>query len=192
LADFINDTSDLSTLKAAFRTAGSLYVLNGGKYTLLAPNNDAFEVLFEAYPAFANVLFTKPWNLHLSDLLFTHVIEGNAALSTDLNDGDLIETCSGEDITVVKDDESLCFSPSLENAACVEIADFVACNGVAHILNGKLHRHFPEVCVGKIISDRLFLRRKSFKYVLQASSSLFGCSFRFLRLSQLYYLHWLL
>ena len=110
-----------------------------GPLTLLAPNNGAFEMLTNEYPDLNKVLFTKPWELHLLDLLFSHVIEDSAIFSADLKDGDVATTSSGQDITVVaQNGGNLCFMPSLDDEACVVVADFIAKNGVAHIVEGTI------------------------------------------------------
>ena len=136
MADIVAYRHDLDTLQDAFEAAKALYVLHGGEYTLLAPNDQAFYVFAHTYPELYDHLFSKSWQLHLLDLLFTHAIEGEILLSTDLGDGDGQETVSGEEISVVIDDDNVCFEPSLDGQACVKTADIMAKNGVAHIIDG--------------------------------------------------------
>jgi uncharacterized surface protein with fasciclin (FAS1) repeats len=138
LADLVRDTDVLSTLEAALIAADSLDTLaTEGPHTALAPIDEAFSEFAAAFPDLYGVLTTRPWRLHLLDLLFSHILD-EAVLSTDLENGDGLRAISGESLTVVQQGETLCFTPSFDSQACVVLADVAATNGVAHFLDSLL------------------------------------------------------
>lgn len=137
LADVIADNQDLSTFQAAIEAVdvGEVFA-TAEPLTILAPLNSAFELFAEEYPDLVAVLLTTPWELHLLDLVFSHVIEGKAALAADLTDMQVLSSSGGQDIVVRVTDTDVCFTPSLDDEACVVDADVVASNGVAHVVEG--------------------------------------------------------
>ena len=139
LAMLVSETKELSTLEVALQTAGVYDVLDGtqGPFTVFAPVDAAFDGFAEAYPDLFSVLLSGPWELHLLDLLFSHVIDGAAVFSYDLSDGDEATTESGQEIAVRKDNSTLCITPSLESESCVVVPDILASNGVAHVVDGE-------------------------------------------------------
>jgi uncharacterized surface protein with fasciclin (FAS1) repeats len=138
LADLVQDSDVLSTLEVALKAAESLDTLaTEGPYTVLAPIDEAFGEFAAAFPDLFGVLTTRPWRLHLLDLLFSHILEG-AVLSTDLVDGDGVRAVSGERLTVAQQGDALCFTPSFDSQACVVLADVPATNGVAHLIDSLI------------------------------------------------------
>lgn len=137
MAHHIRDTENLSAFESGLKAAGIFDLFFGpSNFTVLAPDNQAFESLGKEFPDLLDVVFTKPFRLHLIDLLYTHVLGGRVVLSSDMSDGSVIFPDTREEISVVKTDVSLCFSPSLdEGGACVIAADVMASNGVFHVLD---------------------------------------------------------
>lgn len=137
---------NLTILSMAMQRAGILDLLyTEGPLTLLAPSNEAFELLGEAYPDLYNVLFTHPFRLHLLDLLHSHIVEGRVIWLSDMTDGMVIYAKTNEDISVTRtinpqqqQEEVVCLKPSLQDEACVILGDVEATNGVAHVLDGVI------------------------------------------------------
>merc|ERR1712166_202648 len=119
----------LSTLVAAV-VAGDLVdtLTSPGPFTVFAPTNDAFAAL----PAGTLDTLLKPENKDtLVDILTYHVV-GAVALSTDLSDGQVIDTVEGKSVTVhIGDGVKI-------NDANVVMADVMATNGVVHVVDGVL------------------------------------------------------
>merc|ERR1712085_121937 len=99
-----------------------------GPFTVFAPTNDAFAAL----PAGTLDSLLKPENkATLVDILTYHVV-GAVALSTDLSDGQVIDTVEGKSVTVhIGDGVKI-------NDANVVMADVMATNGVVHVIDGVL------------------------------------------------------
>ncbi|MFP4289670.1 MAG: fasciclin domain-containing protein, partial [Bacteroidales bacterium] len=76
-------------------------------------------------------LLTDPTG-DLADILLYHVVAGQS-LSTDLTDGQVIETVLGQDITVTINDDGVFI-----NDAQVILADLEAENGVVHVIDAVL------------------------------------------------------
>jgi uncharacterized surface protein with fasciclin (FAS1) repeats len=119
-----SDTEDLSTLELALYTADLLEVFDtkGLDATVFAPTDGAFTALAEADETLFKALLTEPWILHLTYLLYMHVVEGTV-LSTDLSDGMEVATVIGETLTVSIDDSGVCFTNAFGDFGCVAIPD---------------------------------------------------------------------
>jgi len=132
-------TPELSNLVAALTAAdGDLVnVLNGGNFTVLAPNNTAFE-LFLSDNGFAS-LEEVPTDL-LANILLNHVITGSVG-STDL-------VASGSGYTTTNatnmdgDNLSMYFTTSegvvFNGGSNVIAADIPASNGVIHVVDAVI------------------------------------------------------
>ena len=130
------NTSDLSNLVAALSVAdGNLVdVLSGGEYTVLAPNNFAFET-FLTDNGFAS-LSDVPTDV-LSNILLNHVITGT------VNSETLVNAVSGYTSTNATnmdgDNLSLYFDTSndvvFNGDSSVISADIVASNGIVHVVD---------------------------------------------------------
>ena len=137
MLDIVSDTKELSKLEYAIKAADTEdFFATQDPLTVLAPLNAAFELFADAYPKLYDVLFTEPWELHLLDFLFSHVVEGAALVADNITDGQVLGSVGGQDIAATKTDSSICFTPSLNDEACVVIADVLASNGVAHVVEG--------------------------------------------------------
>ncbi len=92
-----------------------------------APNDEAFAALPEG--VLEGLLADIP---ALTDVLLYHVV-GSVALSTDLSDGQMVETLQGQDIEV-----SIMGTEVMVNESNVTGFDITAGNGVVHIIDEVL------------------------------------------------------
>ena len=132
-------TPELSNLVAALTAANGdlLNVLSGGNYTVLAPNNSAFE-LFLADNGFGS-LDEVPTDL-LTNILLNHVITGSVGSS------DLVALGSGYTSTNATnmdgDNLSMYFTTNdgvvFNGGSSVITADVHASNGVVHVVDAVI------------------------------------------------------
>lgn len=131
IVDLAVATDDLSTLVTAVTAAGLGETLSdpNADLTVFAPTNAAFGALPEG--TLDDLLL--PENVaQLTDVLTYHVVEGSV-FSTDLSDGQVVETLQGGTLTVSITDAGVQI-----NDANVVTADVEASNGVVHIIDGVL------------------------------------------------------
>ena len=130
VVDIIAGSEVHTILAAALTDAGLVETLQGeGPFTVFAPTDDAFAALPADLPG------------DLTDILLYHVV-GALALSTDLTDGQEIETLLGQDVVV-----SITNGTVKINDAEVIIADLEADNGVVHVIDVVLVPDFDDVSV---------------------------------------------
>ena len=136
-------TTDLSLLVDALvqADAGLVDLLQtNGPFTVFAPTNQAFADLLEAlgddYNSLADFDTTEEKEL-LAGILTYHVVAGTAAYSTDLSDGQMIETAQGQSITVSLDG-GVFIQDATDTDAQVTAADVATSNGVVHIIDKVL------------------------------------------------------
>jgi uncharacterized surface protein with fasciclin (FAS1) repeats len=130
VVDIIVNSDDHTLLEAAVGAAGLVDALSGeGPFTVFAPTDAAIVALTEALEITADELLALP---NLGDILQYHVV-GAEAYSTDLSDGQMIETLVGEDVTV-----SITADGVFINDAQVTVADIAADNGVVHVIDAVL------------------------------------------------------
>ena len=130
VVDVIVNSDDHTLLEAAVGAAGLVDALSGeGPFTVFAPTDAAIVALTEALEITADELLALP---SLGDILQYHVV-GAEAYSTDLSDGQMIETLVGEDVTV-----SITADGVFINDAQVTVADIAADNGVVHVIDAVL------------------------------------------------------
>ena len=130
VVDIIVNSEDHTLLEAAVGAAGLADALSGeGPFTVFAPTDAAIVALTEALEITADELLALP---NLGDILQYHVV-GAEAYSTDLSDGQMIETLVGEDVTV-----SITSDGVFINDAQVTVADIAADNGVVHVIDAVL------------------------------------------------------
>jgi uncharacterized surface protein with fasciclin (FAS1) repeats len=128
-------TPDLSTLVAAVQAAELVDTLSGeGPFTVLAPTNDAFAALPEGT---VDTLLLPENIADLQGVLTYHVIAGNV-LSSDLSDGQVVETVNGGTLTVDITDTGVYFVDANGGRALVTTADVEASNGTVHIIDAVL------------------------------------------------------
>ena len=133
VVDIIVNSDVHNTLETAVIAAGLDDDLAGeGPFTVFAPTDDAFAAL----PAGTiEALLDDPTGA-LTQVLQHHVV-GALAYSTDLSDGQMIETLLGDNVTVGVGDE-ITITSSSGNTATVTVADIVASNGVVHVIDAVL------------------------------------------------------
>jgi uncharacterized surface protein with fasciclin (FAS1) repeats len=136
-------TDDLSLLVDALvqADAGLVETLSGdGPFTVFAPTNAAFAALLDVLGDDFNSLAdfdTEEEKALLVKVLTYHVVAGTAAFSTDLSDGQMIETFQGENVGVSLNG-GVFITDATETNAEVVIADVEASNGVVHVINKVL------------------------------------------------------
>ncbi|MBK6283568.1 MAG: fasciclin domain-containing protein [Draconibacterium sp.] len=129
VVDIIVNSENHTTLEAAVVAAGLVETLQGeGPFTVFAPTDAAFAAL----PAGTVESLLEDPTGALTDILFYHVVAGKA-MSTDLSDGQMIETVLGKDIAVKITTEGVYI-----NNAMVTVADLEAENGVVHVIDAVL------------------------------------------------------
>merc|ERR1712048_1539206 len=129
IVELAQSVDDLSTLVTAVVAGDLVETLSStGPFTVFAPTNDAFGAL----PAGTVETLLKPENKgQLVDILTYHVVAAKA-LSTDLSDGQSIDTVEGKAVTVhIGDGVKI-------NDANVVTPDVLATNGVVHVVDGVL------------------------------------------------------
>ncbi|MBB3697114.1 fasciclin domain-containing protein [Flammeovirga yaeyamensis] len=102
----------------------STFNMDGGEYTVFAPTDDAFAKIADTVEG----LSTE----ELANVLAHHVV-ATKALSSDLSDGQMIETLAGTMLTVTVMGESVYI-----DGVMVQIANVEASNGVIHVLGDVL------------------------------------------------------
>ena len=129
VVDIIVGSEVHTTLAVAVTEAGLVDALMGeGPFTVFAPTDEAFAALPDGT---LEALLEDPSGL-LTDILLYHVL-GAAAFSTDLENGQMVETLLGRDITVTINENGVFI-----NNAQVIIADLQAGNGVVHVIDAVL------------------------------------------------------
>jgi uncharacterized surface protein with fasciclin (FAS1) repeats len=129
VVDIIVNSENHTTLEAAVVAAGLVETLQGeGPFTVFAPTDAAFAAL----PAGTVESLLEDPTGALTDILLYHVVSGKA-MSTDLGDGQMIETVLGKGITVKITAEGVFI-----NNAKVTVVDLEAENGVVHVIDAVL------------------------------------------------------
>ncbi|MGB5667618.1 MAG: fasciclin domain-containing protein, partial [Maribacter sp.] len=136
----------LSSLVAALSKADEkegtnlIPTLSGdGPFTVFAPTNEAFTALLGSLDGFDSLedFDTDEEKDLLTTILTYHVVTGTAAKSTDLSNGQKIETFQGEEVTINLDG-GVFIQDATETDATVVIADVMASNGIVHVINKVL------------------------------------------------------
>ena len=134
VASIIHDSPSHNILEnALFETGLSDALTGSGPFTVFAPTDDAVYALIDALEITIDEFLALP---NLADILQYHLV-GDEAYSTDLTDGQEIETLLGEDITV-----SFTADGVFINDAQVTVVDLAADNGVVHVIDAVL---LPEL-----------------------------------------------
>lgn len=129
VVDVVVDSPEHSTLEAAVIAAELADDLSGkGPFTLFAPTDAAFDALPEGT---VTALLQDPTG-SLADILLYHVVAGSA-LSSDLSNGQTIETLNGDHISVRLED-----GKAYIDDAQVTVADIKADNGVVHVIDAVI------------------------------------------------------
>ena len=138
------ETDDLSLLVDALTAAnaGLVQTLSGdGPFTVFAPTNDAFVallgVLGDDYNSLADFDTQEEIDL-LVKILTYHVVSGTEAFSTDLSDGQHIETVNGANIGIALSNGGVHVVDASDTNASVILPDVDASNGVVHVIDKVL------------------------------------------------------
>merc|ERR1712160_9537 len=123
--------TDLSSLVDALTKAELVDDLSAaGTFTVFAPTNSAFQALDADTLA---ALLEPAGKADLANILKYHVL-ATQVLSTDLAASQTVATLQGKDLTVTKVDGTV----KVNDVATVTMADQMASNGVAHIIDAVL------------------------------------------------------
>jgi transforming growth factor-beta-induced protein len=137
IVELAQSVADLSTLVAALVGGDLVDTLSTpGPFTVFAPTNEAFGAL----PAGTLDTLLKPENkAELVDILTYHVVPAKV-LSKDLDLFQAVTTVEGKPLHVQKWGGVVQVGPSLQSKDLkkVTVADNIASNGVAHIIDGVL------------------------------------------------------
>jgi len=129
VVDVIVGSEDHTILETAVIEAGLAGALSGdGPFTVFAPTDDAFGALPMGV---LDDLLLDPTG-DLANILLYHVVEASA-MSTDLNDGDMLTTMLGDDVTVTINTDGVFI-----NDAQVILANLEADNGIVHVIDAVL------------------------------------------------------
>lgn len=140
-------TQDLSSLVAALQQADQspdndlVAALSGdGPFTVFAPNNAAFTDLLaqlDGFDTLADFNTTELQNL-LAVILQYHVIAGTTAFSTDLSDGQTLNTLLADASLTVSRDGGVFIQDATDVDAEVILADVETTNGIVHVIDKVL------------------------------------------------------
>lgn len=125
-------TDALSTLVTAVTEADLVETLSGdGPFTVFAPTNDAFAALPEGT---LDSLLLPENKEQLKAILTYHVVSGEV-MSSDLSNGQVIETVQGGTLTVNISGSKVMLEDATGAMAEVVTADVKASNGVVHVID---------------------------------------------------------
>ena len=135
LYELARDEARLSTLVAALEAAGLEGVIDqDGPFTIFAPENAAFDALPEDA---ATTLLLPENEALLTDILTHHVVAGEVYAS-DLTDGQVITTLSGETLEVDITGGAVTLIAGGGAVVGVVETDLQASNGVVHLIDTVL------------------------------------------------------
>jgi len=133
IADVIANDESLDDFYSLLEAAGLVDLLrdsNSGDLTVFAPT---------FVNKFDNKYLTKPWILHLRDILKLHFAQGNISSDQLLVNKTTLEMLNGEQVRVkVVDSSVILLSSSNTDEALVVKSDLFATNGVVHKINTAL------------------------------------------------------
>lgn len=135
ISQFVADNDDYSSLEAALEAAGLVETLNGGEFTVFAPNNTAFEAFLNA-AGFA-ALEDVPVDV-LTNILLNHVVTGtneSSGLTTGYITSLATEATSGTNLSLFINTTS---GVTINGVSTVTTADIEASNGVIHAVDAVI------------------------------------------------------
>ena len=133
IATNATNTPELSTLVTALDEAGLVdtFADESATFTVFAPTNDAFAAAATELGITAEELLALP---NLGEILQYHVVAAEA-FSTDLSDGQELETLTGGMLTVDISGSDVFVVDEQGRRAQVTTADVDSSNGVVHIID---------------------------------------------------------
>ena len=148
---------NLTTLVTAVKAASLVETLqSAGPFTVFGPDNAAFAKL----PAGTVETLLKPESKDtLANILKLHVVSGKF-LSTDLKDGQMLKSVTGQDLRVSKSNGTV-----MINNAKISTADVLQSNGVAHVIDTVL---LPEAETTQVGGAAMFRNKDIVSNVVNA------------------------
>lgn len=132
VSGLIESTGSLSTLKDILTAAALMETLKtAGPYTVIAPNNAAFNAL----PSGTTERFLKPENAKQLSSIANYFVVSGQVLSNQLTNGQRLKTLNGQEVIVELSDNNVYFIDAKGNKALVIKSDMKAKNGVTHIVD---------------------------------------------------------
>jgi uncharacterized surface protein with fasciclin (FAS1) repeats len=127
------EAGTFTTLAGLITEADLVATLSGeGPFTVFAPTDAAFEKV----PA--EILATVGADADILALVLTYHVVAGEVLSSDLTDGQVIETVAGEPLTVNISGGTVTLTDLAGQTATVTTADVAASNGVIHVIDTVL------------------------------------------------------
>ncbi|MGB6153686.1 MAG: fasciclin domain-containing protein, partial [Pricia sp.] len=160
IVETAQDTDALTSLVAALAKADEnddtdlIGTLSGdGPFTVFAPTNDAFTELLGSLEGYDSLddFESEEEKALLASILTYHVVSGTAALSTDLTDGQQIETVQGEDVGISLEG-GVFVQDATDEDAQVALADVIASNGVVHVIDKVL---IPQAVLDALVAQTI-------------------------------------
>lgn len=105
-------------------------------YTVLAPDNDAFDAVDDVIPGLVDKLLMPLWKPQLQDVLKLHAIEGKI-LSTDINNNDMVMSLNGEKLTFTTEPTLVVTGP-VNDANVGPLINVTVDDGVIHEIDAVL------------------------------------------------------
>lgn len=142
----LNQDPSFSILVKALEATGlaaSLGSCRFGPVTIFAPQDEAFEALAASLGITIRELLKLS---NLETILLNHVVAGEV-LSEDFVDGLVLESLAGFDLTLTGNRKGF-FISSTGELIPIPGGDGVACNGIAHVLDGVLLPPTPKPARG--------------------------------------------
>ncbi len=136
IVELASSNSDLSflvaaVLRASQGTTNVAQLLSGsGSYTVFAPTNQAF--INAGFTTIASINQADP--SVLTKILTYHVLS-NRAFSSDLSDGQMLNTLNGEKITVKLSGKAMLKGKSNTSESTITGLNMLAINGVVHVID---------------------------------------------------------
>ena len=127
-------TADLSLLVEAVVAADLVDALNSGTFTVLAPNNAAFQALLDSDPTWTTIADIPVDDL--TSVLLYHVVAGEVR-AADLLPGQVISMFGSGDVTVDLSNGAALQTGSGQTVNII-LTDVQATNGVIHVVESVL------------------------------------------------------
>ncbi|NKI31873.1 fasciclin domain-containing protein [Croceivirga thetidis] len=122
-----------------------------GPFTVFAPTDEAFTALLESLDGFNSLedFDSEEEKALLATILKYHVVAGVAAASTDLTEGQEIETVQGENV-IISLEGGVFIGDATDTDAQVALPDVNTSNGIVHVINKVL---LPQAVIDALSSD---------------------------------------
>ena len=134
--DILLDDSDTFSSLVSFAQIADLADALGDldDITLFAPDNNGFLALVASSPVATTLLQSDDWQPHLQNLLKYHIVPERIA-SSDINNGQTVETLSGDSLEFLVNKNGRVF---INKNVRIDNADTEADNGIVHTIESLL------------------------------------------------------